>query len=52
MEECNYTLLIEDIGLLTHIWMLHLVERLLEELFVLSHKQFANGLQSALSLGD
>ena len=52
VEKGHDTFLVVDIGLLADIRILHLVDGLLEELLVLSDKQFLDVLQSTFSLGN
>ena len=51
MEESYDTFLVVDISLLANERILHLVDWLLEELFVLSDEEFLDVLQSTFSLG-
>ena len=44
MEERNDALLVVNICFVAHVWVLHLVDGLLEELFILANKQFLNTL--------
>jgi len=52
VEKSHDALLVVHIGLLAHEGRLHLVDRLLEELFVLSDQQFFYTLQATLALRD
>lgn len=52
LEQGHYAFLIKDIGLLAHERCFHLVNGLLEELFVLSDEQFFNVLKTAFTLAD
>ena len=52
MEKRDDALLVEHISFLAHEGSLHLVNRLLEELFVLSDQEFLDALETALALSD
>ena len=52
MEKRDNALLVENISFLAHEGSLHLVNRLLEELFVLSDQEFLDALEAALALSD
>lgn len=52
MEESHDTFLVVNVGFLAHIWAFHLVNGLLEELFVLPNKQFLDILKASFSLRD
>lgn len=52
VEQGHDTLLVVDVGFLANVGVLHFVNGLLEEFFVLSNEQFLYVLQSSLPLGD
>ena len=52
VEECHDAALVVHVSLLAYERGLHLVDGLLEELFVLSDQQLLDALQSAFSLSD
>ena len=52
VEERDDALLVEDIGLLADEWSLHLVDGLLEELFVFANQQFLDALEATFALRD
>ena len=52
LEEGHDAFLIKDIGLLAHERSFHLVNGLLEELFVLPDEEFFNVLKTTFALAD
>ena len=52
MEKSHYSFLVESVSLFTNEWAFHFVDRLLEELFVLTNKQFLDALQATFALSN